>query len=97
MNSMDARIQAVAESTRGKQFDEIQSESVYLMGVADKALSDRIEAFGAIRRAAELVRQADHNARVARFGGYELDAHASEAIAECLRFAIRAAIGSDKT
>ena len=59
-------------------------------------LAFRIAAFGAIRRAAELARQADHNARVARFGGYELDGHASEAIAECLRIAIRAAIGSDK-
>lgn len=57
----------------------------------------RTIAFGAIRRAAELARQADHNARSARFGGYELDAHASEAIAKCLRFTIRAAIGSDKS
>ena len=102
MNSMEARIRAVAEITRGKRLDEIQSESVYLMGVADKALSDRITAFGAIRRAAEVARyhdakaQAEKEAHPDQWHYCEWDYWLHDEARNAIRAAIRAAIGSDK-
>lgn len=56
----------------------------------------RVLAFGAIRRAAEVARQAD-NERVdhARFRDWESETVAT-AVADATRRAIRAAIGSDK-
>lgn len=85
MNRYEASIQAVAETTLGKPLGEIRREMDYLMGVADKTLSNRIEAFGAIRRAAQEARLADED-----------NSYTAHVAAQEIRRAIRAAIRSEK-
>ena len=77
--------------------DDMREKVAFVSGKAEEYERCRALAFGAIRRAAEVARQADkERAGHVFFRDWESEIVAVE-IAERVRRAIRAAIGSDKT
>ena len=73
----------------------VYHEQAYLEGAEDQREVDRIAAFGAIRRAAEVAREYDRIYREA-FASCDCSTYSVTPDGDDVRRAIRAAIGSEK-
>jgi hypothetical protein len=69
----------------------------WLDGVSEHKIATRIEAFGAIRRAAKVAKLFDSFRLIHEVDGDIYKEEMAEAKADAIRRAIRAAIGSEKT
>lgn len=96
MNSIEHDIKWYAELTRGKPTSYYPEEFSLLEGYSMGCTNARIHAFGAIRRAVKVARWYDDVAKGTDWLTPEYIEDCKES-ARAVRWAIRAAIGSDKT